>query len=90
MSLYDKINEKICGFDRDRYVHFIILLLISFISAKLLSYCTSYSLLISLGITIIISVGKEIWDSQRGDIFDTHDLLADALGMITGCLMYLI
>lgn len=89
-NLYNKIAEWLCSFGQDKYMHYIILLIFTFVSSKLLNYYIDdlyISILIS-GITgLAISIGKELWDLKREGVFDSKDIISGILGTITGALM---
>lgn len=98
-NLYNKIAEWLCSFSQDKYVHFIIMLIFTFLFAKLMTFVFTYiecdypalfatSLSIILG--LIVSFGKEKWDLRREGVFDYNDIKADIFGIISGCLMSII
>lgn len=76
-KVYNKIANFLCSFTSDRYVHFIVcMILVQLVSLLIPFY---YAMLI----VFILGLSKEIYDSkQEDDKFDTKDLLADSLGII--------
>lgn len=84
-KLYNKIANFLCSFTSDRYVHFIVcMILVQLISLFISFY---YAILI----VFILGLCKEIFDSkQKDDKFDIKDLLADILGIITEGLILMI
>ena len=84
-KLYNKIASFICSFTSDRYVHFIVcMILVQLISLLIPFY---YSMII----VFLIGLFKEIYDSkQKDDKFDIKDLFADSLGIITEGLILMI
>ena len=76
-NIYNKIANFLCSFTSDRYVHFIVcIILVQLVSLFIPFY---YAMLI----VFILGLSKEIYDSrQKDDKFDIKDLLADSLGII--------
>ena len=76
-KIYNKIANFLCSFTSDRYVHFIVcMILVQLVSLFIPFY---YAMLI----VFILGLSKEIYDSrQKDDKFDIKDLLADSLGII--------
>lgn len=84
-KLYNKIANFLCSFTSDKYVHFIVcMILVQLISLFIPFY---YAMLI----VFILGLCKEIFDSkQKDDKFDVKDLLADILGIIIEGLILII
>ena len=84
-KICNKIANFMCSFISDRYVHFIVcMILVQLISLLIPFY---YAMLI----VFLIGLFKEIYDSkQKDDKFDIKDLLADSLGIITEGLILMI
>ena len=84
-KLYNKIANFLCSFTSDKYVHFIVcMILVQLITLFIPFY---YAMLI----VFILGLGKEIFDSkQKDDKFDIKDLLADILGIIIEGLILMI
>ena len=84
-KIYNKIADFICSFTSDRYVHFIVcMILVQLISLLIPFY---YAMMI----VFLIGLFKEIYDSkQKDDKFDIKDLLLDSLGIITEGLILMI
>ena len=76
-KIYNKIANFLCSFTSDRYVHFIVcMILVQLVSLLIPFY---YAMLI----VFILGLSKEIYDSKQiDDKFDIKDLLADCLGII--------
>lgn len=84
-KIYNKIADFICSFSADKYVHFIVcMILVQLISLLIPFY---YAMII----VFILGLSKEIYDSkQKDDKFDIKDLFADSLGIITEGLILMI
>ena len=98
-DLYNKIAEWLCSFSSDKYMHFIIMLIFAFFSIKLLIFIFTYAgcdypVLFATNLAVItgliISIGKEKWDLRREGVYEKSDVIADAFGIISGCLMSII
>ena len=76
-NIYNKIANFLCSFTSDKYVHFIVcMILVQLISLFI-------PVLYAMLIVFILGLCKEIFDSkQKDDKFDIKDLLADILGII--------
>lgn len=84
-KLYNKIANFICSFSTDKYVHFIVcMILVQLISLLIPFY---YAMII----VFILGLFKEFYDStQKDDKFDLKDLFADSLGIIIEGLILMI
>ena len=84
-NIYNKIANFLCSFTSDKYVHFIVcMILVQLISLFI-------PILYAMLIVFILGLCKEIFDSkQKDDKFDIKDLLADILGIITEGLLLMI
>lgn len=84
-KIYNKIANFLCSFTSDRYVHFIVcMILVQLISLFI-------PVLYAMLIVFILGLCKEIFDSkQKDDKFDIKDLLADNLGIVIGGLILMI
>ena len=84
-KIYNKIANFLCSFTSDKYVHFIVcMILVQLISLFI-------SVLYAMLIVFILGLCKEIFDSkQKDDKFDIKDLLANILGIITEGLILII
>lgn len=84
-KIYNKIANFICSFSADKYVHFIVcMILVQLISLLI-------PIVWSMIVVFILGLFKEIYDSnQKDDKFDIKDLLADSLGIITEGLILMI
>lgn len=93
-SLYNKVAAFLCSFPSDKYVHFIVCLIGTFLLAALIHFIGAtviVSTIISAVVFFLIGVAKELVDKYyRGEIFDKKDLLADLIGLIVGIVLYLI
>ena len=84
-KLYNKIANFLCSFTSDKYVHFIVCMILVQLIALFIPFY--YAMLI----VFILGLGKEIFDSkQKDDKFDVKDLLADILGIIIEGLILMI
>lgn len=84
-KLYNKIADFICSFSADKYVHFIVCMILVQLISLLISFY--YAMII----VFILGLSKEIYDSkQKDDKFDIKDLLADSLGIIIEGLILMI
>ena len=98
-NLYNKISELLCGFSPDKYVHYIVMLIFTFLFAKLMTLVftyigCNYPVLLAIALApisgLVIGIGNEKWDLQREGVFDYNDIKADILSIISGCLMSII
>ena len=83
-KIYNKIANFLCSFTSDKYVHFIVcMILVQLISLFIPFY---YAMLI----VFILGLGKEIFDStQQDNTFSFKDLFSDILGIvIEGLILY--
>ena len=84
-KLYNKIANFLCSFTSDKYIHFIVCMVL----VQLISLLVP--VLYSMLIVFIIGLSKEIYDSkQQDDLFSTKDLFADILGIIIQGLILMI
>lgn len=84
-KLYNKIANFLCSFTSDKYVHFIVCMILVQLIALFIP------VLYAMLIVFILGLSKEIFDSkQQDDKFDVKDLLADILGIIIGGLILMI
>ena len=84
-KLYNKIANFLCSFTSDKYVHFIVCIVLVQLIALFIP------VLYAMLIVFILGLGKEIFDSkQKNDKFDVKDLLADILGIIIEGLILMI
>lgn len=84
-KLYNKIANFLCSFTSDKYVHFIVcMILVQLISLLIPFY---YAMMV----VFILGLFKEFYDStQKDNIFDLKDLFADSLGIIIEGLILMI
>ena len=76
-KLYNKIANFLCSFTSDKYIHFIVCMILVQLIALFIPFY--YAMLI----VFILGLCNEIFDSkQKVDKFDVKDLLADILGII--------
>ena len=84
-KLYNKIANFLCSFTSDKYVHFIVCMILVQLIALFIP------VLYSMLIVFIIGLSKEIFDSkQQDDTFSFKDLFADILGIIIQGLILMI
>ena len=83
-KLYNKIANFLCSFTSDKYVHFIVCMILVQLIALFIP------VLYSMLIVFILGLGKEIFDSkQQDDTFSFKDLFSDILGIIIeGLILY--
>ena len=84
-KLYNKIANFLCSFTSDKYVHFIVcMILVQLITLFIPFY---YAMLI----VFILGLLKEIYDSkQKDDTFSFKDLFSDILGIVIEGLILMI
>ena len=84
-KIYNKIANFLCSFTSDKYVHFIVCMILVQLIALFIP------ILYAMLVVFILGLGKEIFDSkQKDDKFDVKDLLADILGIIIEGLILMI
>ena len=84
-KLYNKIANFLCSFTSDKYVHFIVCMILVQLIALFIP------ILYAMLVVFIIGLGKEIFDSkQQDDTFSFKDLFADILGIIIQGLILMI
>ena len=83
-KLYNKIANFLCSFTSDKYVHFIVCMILVQLIALFIP--ALYAMLI----VFILGLSKEIFDSkQQDDTFSFKDLFSDILGIvIEGLILY--
>ena len=83
-KIYNKIANFLCSFTSDKYVHFIVCMILVQIIALFIPFY--YAMLI----VFILGLGKEIFDStQQDNTFSFKDLFSDILGIvIEGVILY--
>ena len=76
-KMYNKVANFLCSFTADKYIHFIVCIIL----VQLISLLVP--VLYSMLIVFIIGLGKEIFDSkQQDDTFSFKDLFSDILGIV--------
>ena len=84
-KVYNKIANFLCSFTSDKYVHFIVCMILVQLIALFIP------VLYSMLIVFIIGLSKEIFDSkQQDDTFSFKDLFADILGIVIEGLILMI
>lgn len=83
-KLYNKIANFLCSFTSDKYVHFIVCMILVQLIALFVP------VLYAMLIVFILGLGKEIFDSkQQDDTFSFKNLFSDILGIvIEGLILY--
>ena len=83
-KLYNKIANFLCSFTADKYMHFIVCMILVQLIALFVP------VLYAMLIVFILGLGKEIFDSkQQDDTFSFKDLFSDILGIvIEGLILY--
>lgn len=84
-KLYNKIANFLCSFTSDKYVHFIVCMILVQLIALFIP------VLYAMLIVFILGLGKEIFDSkQQDDTFSFKDLFSDILGIVIEGLILMI
>ena len=84
-KLYNKIANFLCSFTSDKYIHFIVCMVLVQLIALFIP------ILYSMLIVFILGLGKEIFDSkQQDDTFSFKDLFSDILGIVIEGLILMI
>ena len=84
-KIYNKIANFLCSVTSDRYLHFIVCIMLVELVSLLIP------IIWSMLIVFILGLSKEIYDSKQiDDKFDIKDLLADSLGIIIEGLILII
>lgn len=84
-KIYNKIANFLCSFTSDKYVHFIVCMILVQLIALFIPFY--YAMLI----VFILGLGKEIFDSkQQDDTFSFKDLFSDILGIVIEGLILMI
>lgn len=84
-KIYNKIANFLCSFTSDKYVHFIVCMILVQLIALFIP------VLYAMLIVFILGLGKEIFDStQQDDIFSFKDLFSDILGIVIEGLILMI
>lgn len=84
-KIYNKIANFLCSFTSDKYVHFIVCMILVQLIALFIPFY--YAMLI----VFILGLSKEIFDSiQQDNTFSFKDLFADSLGIIIEGLILMI
>ena len=84
-KLYNKIANFLCSFTSDKYVHFIVgMILVQLIALFI-------PILYAMLMVFILGLSKEIFDSkQQDDTFSFKDLFSDILGIVIEGLILMI
>ena len=84
-KIYNKIANFLCSFTSDKYIHFIVCMILVQLIALFIPFY--YAMLI----VFILGLGKEIFDStQQDNTFSFKDLFSDILGIIIEGLILMI
>ena len=84
-KLYNKIANFLCSFTADKYMHFIVCMILVQLIALFVP------VLYAMLIVFILGLSKEIFDSkQQDDTFSFKDLFSDILGIIIEGLILMI
>ena len=76
-KLYNKIANFLCSFTSDKYVHFIVCMILVQLIALFIP------ILYAMLMVFILGLSKEIFDSkQQDDTFSFKDLFSDILGIV--------
>lgn len=91
LDLYTKIAEWLCSWRADRWLHFVVSLIIAFAVAKIATatgFDKGGAVATAFAVCIVLGVAKECLDSQRDCAFDVWDLLFGVIGTAVGLAMY--
>ena len=80
------IINRLCGFERDKYVHFIACMIISLVVADALPLGNVLGAVVGVLVAVIAGFVKEWMD----DHVDKDDIRADIIGAVAGGLLSLI
>ena len=84
-KLYNKIANFLCSFTSDKYVHFIVCMILVQLIALFIP------ILYAMLMVFILGLSKEIFDSkQQDDTFSFKDLFSDILGIVIEGLILMI
>lgn len=92
-KLYNKFAKWMCTIPSDKYAHLIVSLVLAFLFAQLADLVipnASRQGCLVLGCAMALSVGtiKEEKDFERDGYWTNSDLIADAIGVIMGGMMF--
>lgn len=92
-KLYNKFAKWMCTIPSDKYAHLIVSLVLAFLIAQLADLVIPNASRLGclvLGCAMALSVGtiKEEKDFERDGYWTNSDLIADAIGVIMGGMMY--
>lgn len=92
-KLYNKFAKWMCSIPSDKYAHLIVSLVLAFLVAQLADLVIPNASRLGclvLGCAMALSVGtiKEEKDFERDGYWTNSDLIADAIGVIMGGMMY--
>ena len=84
-KLYNKIANFLCSFTSDKYVHFIVCMILVQLIALFIP------ILYAMLMVFILGLSKEIFDSKQQDnTFSFKDLFSDILGIVIEGLILMI
>lgn len=94
IEIWDKVAEWLGSFGSDKWLHFGVGMVVSFVFAKILMLTTADARMLAcamsgIGAAAFVGLVKEVCDTFRGGSFDPKDLLFTLSGGALGALLYL-
>jgi uncharacterized protein YfiM (DUF2279 family) len=89
-KVFEKISNYLSKIEVDKWMHFNLVMLISFIITEILKVCNlgcAYSLIAGFAFGTAVGIIKELWDKKNGEKFDWMDIKADVFGATIGAIM---
>lgn len=95
VEIYDKVAEWLGSFGSDKWLHFGVGMVASFVFAKILMLTTADARMLAcamsgIGAAAFVGLVKEVCDAMRGGTFDPKDLLFTLSGGALGALLYML
>lgn len=95
LRVYDKVAAWLCSWGSDKWLHFGVGVVASFVFAKILQLTTADAkmtacALSGIGAATFVGLVKEVCDAMRGGAFAPKDLLFTLSGGAFGALLYLL
>ena len=95
IEIYDKVAEWLGSWGSDKWLHFGVGMVASFVFAKILMLTTTDARMTAcamscIGAAAFVGLVKEVCDAMRGGVFDPKDLLFTLAGGALGALLYLL
>ena len=95
VEIYDRMAEWLGQWGSDKWLHFGVGMVASFVFAKILQLTTTDARMTAcafggIGAAAFVGLAKEVCDAMRGGAFDPKDLLFTLAGGALGALLYLL